>query len=203
MVLWNDKNVNAMTGGPVKLDSHCPSVWTGKNMARWFSLPNGERMHWDSEQVQPNGIDLTVDKLFYQTTGPTLTKDKQFIDEGYLLPMTPSDLAGLPDDSQGWFLDHFYYVVEWTEVIHIPKNAIGLVFPRSTLLRLGGTIFTAVWDRGYKGKGRSGLFAGTPMLLERGTRLGQMIFIDAQEDEQLYDGTYQGENLNDQEKEND
>lgn len=178
----------------MEIKEHHPSVWTGKNMAFLFSR---EVMNLiDNEQVQPNGIDLTVDKVFQQSQGPTLAKDKEFIDEGYLIALPSSDLAGLPDDSKGWFLEAHYYIVEWTEVIHVPKNAIGLIFPRSTLLRLGGTICTAVWDRGYKGKGRSGLFLGVPMLLQHGTRLGQMIFIDAQEDEQLYDGTYQGENLN-------
>lgn len=197
-----------MTGGAVKITEYHPSVWTGKNMNEFLchiSKKKGRVTHTPlpAEQIQPNGIDLTVDKVFHQTQGPTLTKNKHFIDEGYLLSLPPSDLAGLPDDTQGWFLESHYYVIEWAETIHVPKNAIGLIFPRSTLLRLGGTICTAVWDRGYKGKGRSGLFLGAPMLLQRGTRLGQIIFIDAQEDEQLYEGTYQGENITHDTKNND
>lgn len=195
-----------MTGhDSVKLDEYHPSAWTGKRMAGHFShitvFENGSTLYSpiDPRQIQPNGVDLTADKLFEQKKGPTFTREKKFIDPGYLLEQRPDDLAGLPDGSKGWFLERSWYLVEWREVIVIPKNAIGLIFPRSTLLRLGGTICTAVWDRGYQGKGSSGIIVCMPMLLEWGTCLGQMIFIDAQKDEQLYDGQYQFENLPDQE----
>ncbi len=190
-----------------------PAVWTGKQMARYFSHLRGVSNTFtiisghtkrrglsvydviDAEQVQPNGIDLRVDRIFTQKIGPTLAAKKEHTDPGMLLEIQPEDLAGLPPGNQSWFLDQIYYVVEWKETITIPKNAIGLLSPRSTLLRLGGTIVGAVWDRGYEGKGRSGLILGTPMLIQRGARLAQMIFIDAQEDDYLYEGQYQFEQM--------
>lgn len=191
-----------------------PPVWTGKQMAGHFShlwgvgadvaiFKGNTKMVGpvytyspiDHEQVQPNGIDLKVDKIFIQNLGPTLATKKEDMDPGMLVEIIPEDITGLPLNTEGWFLEHYYYVVEWKELICIPKNAVGLLSPRSTLLRLGGTIVGAVWDRGYEGKGRSGLILGTPMIIQRGARLAQMIFIDAQEDDKVYDGQYQFEQM--------
>ena len=188
----------------VELREYSPSVWTGEKMAGHFShmivFENGSIIYSPinhAEQVQPNGIDLTVDKVFMYSTGPVFTKDKELIEPGYLIEQLPDDLAGLPEDTKGWFLEPTHYLIEWREVITIPKDVIGLLSPRSTLLRVGSTITGALWDRGYEGKGRSGLIVGVSMLLEWGARLGQMVFIDAKKGEKLYDGQYQRENLPD------
>lgn len=170
-----------------------PSVWTGKRMERHFTRL--DRRYLREEQIQPNGIDLTVDKILIQPLGPTLAVKKEHNNYGTLMEVPLTDIAGIPPQNRSWFLNPGYYIVEWTEIIEIPKNVIGLLSPRSTLLRMGGTIFGAVWDRGYKGKGQSGMYLHVSFLLEHQARLAQIIFIDAQEDEQLYDGQYQGEGL--------
>ena len=95
-----------MTGhGNVKIKEYHPSAWTGKKMSPYFQrdlrTDDGPSVYRSifRDQVQPNGIDLTVDRVFEQTLGPTFTKDKTFTDPGYLMEQAADDLAGLPDRS--------------------------------------------------------------------------------------------------------
>ena len=53
---------------------------------------------------------------------------------------------------RGWSLPPGGYLVRYNEYVKIPKNTLGLVFPRSSLMRIGGMINTAVWDAGYAGQ---------------------------------------------------
>ena len=173
------------------------AVWSGKRMVPFIN--DGELQ---PEQITPNGIDFTVDKVFRQMSNVVLANDDypEFTDKGSLGEMLPSDnIYGFPPDS--WFLQAGYYTIQWAEKIEVPPNCIGLLIPRSTLLRTCATVYTAVWDRGYKGIGQSGLQVFSAMGIQRGTRLAQMIFIEAVMDGSLlYEGQYQGENLDAKEK---
>ena len=187
-----------MTGhGRIKIEVARGPVWSGEAMKLYINMGNLK-----PEQIQPNGIDLTADKILVPIGGSVLSEIKENCVRKCELEETPPiEYAGIAN--KGWFLNAGYYVVEWTEVIKIPPDAVGLLSPRSTLLRLGGTICGAVWDRGYHGKGRSGLILYNHLLFERGTRLAQMIFIDASGVGKTYDGQYQHEQLNQDDKNND
>lgn len=168
------------------------AVWSGKHMKNYFNLGD-----IPDDRVTPNGIDLAVDKLFHQRGNVTLRKDKKKTDKGMLWEMPiRNNISGL-SGSEGWIINPGYYTIQWAEHIGIPTDAIGLLFPRSTLLRTCATIYTAVWDRGYSGVGQSGFHAFDYLILERGTPLAQMIFIKATDWGETYDGQYQGENIND------
>ena len=164
-------------------------VWSGKAMKPYI---NEGKL--DPEQIQPNGIDLTVDKIFIVIGGSVLSCVPDLNERSELSEYHDGHLHGLR--KTGWFLSPGYYVIEWTEVVRIPDNAIGLLSPRSTLLRIGGWVCGAVWDRGYHGKGRSGLILHNHLLFEQGTRLAQMIFINATKTGETYNGQYQYEQLN-------
>jgi len=176
-------------------------VWTGKDMVPYFRNPGTIPMEIEgplrSDQVQPNGIDLRLDKIFEVWGSPSLSSDPAFTEMPMHREILPGQVAGLAEE--GWYLDSGttkgYYLVEWLETIEIPPNAVGLISPRSTLLRMGAWMAGSVWDRGYKGKGRSGLIIKQDLLLERGVRLAQMIFMNAKEDDTLYDGQYQHEQI--------
>lgn len=94
-----------------------------------------------------------------------------------------------------YFLNMGQYLVNFEEEVNLPENICAFLWSRSTLLRMGASIQTAVWDAGYKGIGSSLLVVTNPMgiRIEQGARIGQMVFHRlSQPTEQPYDGQYQG-----------
>lgn len=102
-----------------------------------------------------------------------------------------SDVVG----NEAYVLDEGYYIVEYSKKIEIPEDHVGLVLPRSRLMRCGCSLYTAVWDSGYEGKGEGGLKINQRTYLEPGMRIGQMIYLTTEELEEHYDGKHQRENL--------
>jgi dUTP pyrophosphatase len=69
---------------------------------------------------------------------------------------------------------------------------------RSTLLRCGASLQTALWDPGYRGRSQSLLVVHNPsgLRLKRNARLMQLVFMRLEKKaEELYEGRYQGENI--------
>lgn len=166
------------------------NVWAGEAVAKWINRGNVL-----DEQIKPNGVDLIVDKVLQQRGNVILAKEKKDTRKGVLWDIPIQfNVAGLSNRG-GWVLEPGYYTVQWAEYIQIPHNAIGLLSPRSTLLRTCATIYGAIWDRGYHGIGQSGLHVFDYLLLERGTPLAQMCFIGASIGNKTYNGQYQGENV--------
>ena len=93
------------------------------------------------EQVQPNGIDLTLREVsMLQSTGRIAVTNEQRL---------VSDLAPLVFDGLGFVeLMPGAYIITYNEIVHLPKNIMALARPRSSLLRCGVTVNTAVWDAG-------------------------------------------------------
>lgn len=138
----------------------------------------------DEPQIQPNGVDITLDRIStIEGTGRIATDGKTIADRQHLEP------------TEGWFeLDPDGYVVRYAETIHIPDDHIGFILPRSSLLRNGATLHTAVWDTGYEGKGAGLLTVKAPLEIEDGARIGQFVLASA-EHVGAYEGTYHGEGL--------
>jgi len=70
--------------------------------------------------------------------------------------------------------------------------------PRSSLLRSGVSVHTAVWDSGYQGRSQALLVVHHPAgyRVQQGARLMQLVFWRlGSAVEQGYQGKYQGENL--------
>ncbi|MFB6284761.1 MAG: deoxyuridine 5'-triphosphate nucleotidohydrolase [Halobacteria archaeon] len=139
----------------------------------------------NEDAVQPNGVDLSVGKI-YRHEGRSVVKEGE-----YELP----DRVEL-DDKEGFYeLEPGGYTVEYGEVIEIPEDHAGFIYPRSRLMRCGGMLFSAVWDSGYRGRGEGGLWVQTPMKLEKGMKIGQMVYTETENLDETYDGSHQGENL--------
>jgi len=171
------------------------AVWLGSEVKPFIN--DGDIM---DEAVQKNGIDLTIDKIIQLMGCPSFSHNKDYEERCVHMEIEPQSITGL--DSPGWNLGPGEYVIQWNEKIKIPTLAIGLLLPRSSMLRNGITINGAVWDRGYEGKGQSLMIVGSNgVLIERFYRAAQMIFIGAIDDGESYEGQYQGENLYVEEKE--
>ena len=142
------------------------------------------------EQVQPNGIDLTLREVaLLQSSGKIAVKDSQRV---------VSNLAPLVFDGLGFIeLIPGAYIITYNEIIHLPKNIMALARPRSSLLRCGVTISTAVWDAGYSGRSQSLMIVYNPQgfRLQRNARIVQLIFFQLTKETEGYQGAYQGENL--------
>jgi len=120
-------------------------------------------------QEQIAGFDLTVRKIFEIGNDGSLDFDnsKRNIPEHKEI--------SLREDF--WELEPGGYLAQYNEIVEVPLNAIGLVFPRSSLMRCGGTLCSAVWDPGYKGRGVGLLIVYTKMKLYKNARIAQIIFL--------------------------
>ncbi len=142
------------------------------------------------QQLQPNGIDLTLREVsMLQSPGKIAVMDNQRL---------VSNLAPLVFDGLD-FIDLVpgAYIITYNEIIHLPKDVMALATPRSSLLRCGVTVNTAVWDAGYSGRSQSLMVVYNPQgfRLQRNARIVQIIFLWLTNETEGYQGTYQGENI--------
>jgi len=142
------------------------------------------------EQVQPNGIDLTLREVaLLQSSGKIAVTESQ---------RQVSDLAPLVFDGLD-FVDLVPgdYVITYNEIVHLPKNIMALATPRSSLLRCGVTVNTAVWDAGYSGRSQSLMVVYNPQgfRLQRNARIVQLVFFQLTQETEGYQGIYQRENI--------
>lgn len=138
------------------------------------------------EQIQPNGVDLTVASVFEQTEPGRISRDGKSI--GERRELAPSA------EPETYHLDPGHYIARYGETISIPEGHVGFVLPRSSLMRNAAMLHTAVWDAGYTGRGEGLLDVNHELELQRDARIAQLVLSRA-EHVGSYDGSYQEENL--------
>ena len=141
------------------------------------------------EQLQPSGFDLTLRAVGRFTTAGKLgsrSEDRE---------LSSTEQMDFGDD--GWInLMPGPYLVTFNEIVNMPLDLVALGVPRSSLLRSGVGLHTAVWDAGYQGRSQALLtvHATEGYRVQRDARLMQMVFFRLnQAVQQGYDGRYQGE----------
>lgn len=126
--------------------------------------------NWD-EQLQPSGFDLTIDTLFsLRGSGKICT--------GTSGHEAPEEIE-VNQDPEGFFsLSKGYYIVLLNEIVSLPKNICGINHPRSTLMRYGGIMTTGIWDAGFHGRSRVGLYVVREegLKLQKNAMIMQMSF---------------------------
>jgi len=142
------------------------------------------------DQIQPNGVDLTVEAVFEQREPGRIRTDGKEIGERQEVESEQYTDEGSPT----YYLEAGTYVARYGERIAIPSGHIGFVYPRSSLMRNSCMLNTAVWDAGYEGRGEGLLQVHHDVELESGARIAQLVLAEAEHMEE-YDGSYQGENL--------
>lgn len=142
-------------------------------------------------QLQPNGFDLTIGSIARFTTPGSLG----VADSDRHLSVTEPTLA----DPDGWFrLGPGPYLVTFNEIVNLPSDLMALGRPRSSLLRSGVSIHSAVWDAGYRGRSQVLLvvYHCLGYQIQRDGRLMQLIFFRMnQPTSQGYQGRFQNEGL--------
>lgn len=145
-------------------------------------------------QLQPNGFDLTL-RWVGNYTGDITPGSIGVSDANRKLPNTVDE----PFDDDGWvLLCPGPYLITFNEIVNIPLQLMALARPRSSLLRSGVAIHTAVWDGGYSGRSQALLTVHNPagFWLERNARVAQLVFFPlAAPDSEGYVGRYRNENL--------
>ncbi len=147
-----------------------------------------------SNQLQPNGIDVTVRSVASYSPGDRAGAIG-VSDADRVLP----EFAELDFGRDGWLaLPPGQYLVTFNEVVNLPRWLMALGRPRSSLLRMGVTLHTAVWDAGYSGRSQALLVVHNAdgFRLQRDARIAQLVFFPlSAADDRGYDGRYQRENL--------
>jgi dUTP pyrophosphatase len=142
-------------------------------------------------QTQMCGMELTLQKIERFTSAGAVAFDN--IER--VRPQTePMDFG-----ASGWIdLPAGSYLVTFNEIVNIPKDVAALARARSTLLRCGASLETALWDPGYRGRSQSLLVVYNPhgLRLKKNARLMQLVFMRLEKEvEKVYSGKYQGENI--------
>lgn len=139
-------------------------------------------------QIQPNGVDLRLGELFRITGTGALHPSHTELAEREPVELPRGDGGAQAPLAPG------AYVARYVEKVRVPEGHVGLILPRSSLLRNGAVLYTALWDQGYEGRGEGLLVLWHPLLLPQGCRIGQFVLMTA-EAAVGYRGQWQGENL--------
>ncbi len=154
------------------------------------SPPLVENLCDAQQQVQPNGIDLTLKEIALLSSPGSLGFGNESRALARASPLV-FDSLGRMDLLPGC------YLVTYNEVVNLPKNIMALAKPRSSLLRCGVSIHSAIWDAGYSGRSQSLMVVYNPQgfRLHKNARIVQMVFLVlSREVAQGYQGMFQDEN---------
>lgn len=141
-------------------------------------------------QLQPSGVDLRVDRVQRLASAGSLG-----LADGARVPAAREDVT--PDDEGWWTLGPGVYVITYRERVNVPAHLVALSTPRSSLLRSGVTVYSAVWDAGYSGRGEGllSVMNAHGYRLQRGARILQLVFFRlSSPTSEAYRGRYHGEN---------
>ncbi len=142
-------------------------------------------------QTQMCGVELTLQRIERYLSAGALAFDnkERKLPEAEVVEFDPS----------GWVeIGPGAYLVTFNEIVDIPRDVAALARPRSSLLRMGASLETALWDPGYRGRSQSLLvvYNSKGLRLKKNARLMQLIFLRLGKDaEKVYSGVYQGENI--------
>ncbi|KIM22023.1 hypothetical protein M408DRAFT_333142 [Serendipita vermifera MAFF 305830] len=140
-----------------------------------------------SHQVQPCGIDLSLRRVLRWTSAATIDFDNTRR-QGANTTEMPFD-----EKTSSLKLPSGAYLVEFNETVHIPLDAMGQLFVRSSLWRSGATLSAGLVDAGYEGAMGGLLDVRNPhgIVLIKNAKLGQISMHSLSEKVVGYDGIYQ------------
>lgn len=164
-------------------------MFLGSEKIRMLILKKGlmkDYIDLDS-QLQPNGFDMTLQKIYKLHGIGEITCNSKVLPE----------LEEIITSSKIWYLKQGVYLIQFNEVVNLPKNIAAFSIQRSSIIRSGAMINVASWDSGYNGRGQNILFVNNPdgLCLEKNARVVQMHFLRVEGKHFSYNGHYQKENI--------
>ena len=137
----------------------------------------------DETMIQPNTIDLRVDKIFRIGAGP------MHMDEDKKEPR--KSIEQKVDKNGNYILDQgACYEVQSNQHVDIAEGEIAILLGRSTFNRNGVLIISSIYDSGYKDYAGATLYnIGGETTLKPNTRFAHLVIAKA-ETLHKYDGDY-------------
>tara|TARA_R110000772_G_scaffold2311_7_gene8004 strand:- start:3257 stop:3709 length:453 start_codon:yes stop_codon:yes gene_type:complete len=134
------------------------------------------------EDIQPNAVDLRLDKVFKINNNIfEISNDVKMHRGSTQLPVDERDCFILQPGTYEFIMEN---------EVSIGEHEAGFVLTRSTLIRNGCNLITGLYDSGYCGViGGQLNVQGGWAVIKRGTRIGQFILFDA-ESLHKYNGDY-------------
>lgn len=150
-------------------------ILSPEDLSRIFGIP--------LEELDCAGMRLTLSEVYHIVShGRISVNDK----------VLPRYLSVEPINNV-FYLESGAYLIKYNEYIRVPPDTIALAIQRSSLLRMGASLYTAVWDPGYEGRG-SGLLVvhnKNGIYIEKHAQIAQLIFIRmSRSTRKLYRGSY-------------
>lgn len=145
----------------------------------------------EERQIGSNGVDLTVNKLakFVSKGAAAFFNQERVI----------SNIQELQFQKDGWLsLEQGSYKIMFNEIINMPTDLVAFARPRSSILRSGASIETAIWDAGYRGRSEALLSVFNPsgLKIKKNARVVQIVFLKlSNPTSEVYNGVFQGENI--------
>lgn len=134
-----------------------------------------------TEQIQQNGIDLTLRTIEYiLSEDAKLTKTERYLPQRE--PMIPSDEGII-------FLTPWIYDITFNEYVKIPNGMCAQIVQRSTLNRTWNFITAGVYDAGFENRIGAILHVEQDIWIQIWARLAQIVFFQAEEGD-LYNWIY-------------
>ena len=147
--------------------------------------------HCLEEQLQPNGFDLTVQKTESMVSKGTIgtSNHSRVLPKMNPIEFSSDGRAELPPGT---------YLLTLNEIINLPSDMCAIGRPRSSLLRCGVTVNSALWDAGYSGRSQVLMIVhnNNGFCLYKNSRVLQLAFIYLSHPVvEGYQGQYQNENV--------
>ncbi|MDI9611325.1 MAG: deoxyuridine 5'-triphosphate nucleotidohydrolase [Archaeoglobaceae archaeon] len=141
-----------------------------------------------SVQLQPNGFDCTLRSVAKLRSAGRIDFDN-----------SERVLAGTEEiEFIKWvFLPQGIYKAVLNEIVKLEEDLMAIAKPRSSLVRCGVDVITAVWDAGYEGRSEVAIAVHNPfgVWLKRNARIVQLVFIKLCSRTHKYSGAYKFENI--------
>lgn len=133
----------------------------------------------DEEQVQPNGVDLTLGAVFESREPGRISQ--RGTEVGERQEMAVEEIGEHVPDT--FYLPRSGYVVAYGESVAVPEGHVGFVYPRSQLLQNACMLNTAVWNAGDEEAGEGFLQVFQDIQIERGARIGRLVLARAEHED--------------------
>ncbi len=136
----------------------------------------------DDTMIQPNTVDLRVDKVYRIGAGPMHIDEEEKIHR--------KSIEIFPDEDGNFLLSPGCYEIQSNQQVEIAEGEIALVLGRSTFNRNGVLIISSIYDSGFKDYAGATVYnIGGEATDKPNTRFAHLIIAKA-ESLHKYDGDY-------------
>ena len=145
------------------------------------------KLGYELKQLDCAGLKLTLCEVYKLSGAGRVDLEERTL---------PQYIELEPSEGGVFRLGEGAYVIRYCEYVKVPEDSMAIAIQRSTLLRSGVALFSAVWDPGYEGRGFGLMvvFNGHGVEIRRGAQVAQLVYVKLAGRSALpYRGTYYGE----------